>query len=205
MTALFSASNLERIKQDAARGLGASSGDTMRLLAEVERLNADNLSLRGSCKKLGTEHAGMVRTIKKFEAQRLAGFWRSPKDLPPTGAPLIVLRDAGAVGNDRHPGHRAGRWLELTTFSGQMSFISGLFTCDAVSTGSVIGWVGVEEFQGYADLHNDAQRYRFLRGADLETIQQGGVFAGQTPRNVVLNGDDLDKAIDDATSKGERA
>lgn len=73
MTALLSASNLERIKQDAARGLGASSGDTMRLLAEVERLNADNLSLRGSCKKLGAEHAGMVRAIKKAEAATSKG------------------------------------------------------------------------------------------------------------------------------------
>lgn len=77
MTALLSAGNLERIKQDAERGLGASSGDTLRLLAEVDRLNADNLSLRGSCKQLGAEHAGMVRTIKKFEALRKdAERWR---------------------------------------------------------------------------------------------------------------------------------
>ncbi|RUT30850.1 hypothetical protein WG29040_23205 [Pseudomonas sp. PAMC 29040] len=107
------ADHLQRIKQDAARGIGASSGDTLHLLAEVERLNADNLSLRGSCKKLGAEHAGMVRAIKKTEAQQ-----------------------------------------------------------------------------------NDAARYRWLRGRDLDTIQQGGVFAGQTPRNVVLNGDDLDMAVD---------
>lgn len=41
-----------------------------------------------------------------------------------------------------------------------------------------------------------AKRYAYLRERDLETINNGGVFAGMTPMNVVLNGDDLDQAID---------
>lgn len=45
-------------------------------------------------------------------------------------------------------------------------------------------------------LREDAARYRWLRERDLETIHQGGVFAGMTPDNVVINGDDLDFAID---------
>lgn len=44
----------------------------------------------------------------------------------------------------------------------------------------------------------DAARYRWLRARDLETLNQGGVFAGLTPMNVVLNGADLDQAIDAA-------
>ena len=44
----------------------------------------------------------------------------------------------------------------------------------------------------------DAARYRWLRARDLETICQGGVFAGMTPQNVILNGQDLDAAIDAA-------
>lgn len=40
------------------------------------------------------------------------------------------------------------------------------------------------------------RRYAFLRARSLETIRAGGVFAGKTPDNVVLNGDDLDAAID---------
>ena len=44
----------------------------------------------------------------------------------------------------------------------------------------------------------DAARYRWLRARDLETIGQGGVFAGMTPQNVILNGQDLDDAIDAA-------
>ena len=44
----------------------------------------------------------------------------------------------------------------------------------------------------------DAGRYRFLRSRDLETINNGGVFAGVTPDNIVLNGTDLDAAIDAA-------
>jgi len=44
----------------------------------------------------------------------------------------------------------------------------------------------------------DAARYRWLRERDLDTISRGGVFAGMTPKNVVLNGEDLDRAIDEA-------
>ncbi|MFG8224629.1 ead/Ea22-like family protein [Pseudomonas aeruginosa] len=44
----------------------------------------------------------------------------------------------------------------------------------------------------------DAARYRWLRERDLETIRQGGVFAGMTPENIVINQEDLDAAIDAA-------
>lgn len=44
----------------------------------------------------------------------------------------------------------------------------------------------------------DAARYRWLRARDLDTISRGGVFAGMTPQNIVLNGDDLDREIDAA-------
>ena len=42
----------------------------------------------------------------------------------------------------------------------------------------------------------DAARYRWLRKRDLDAITKGGVFAGQTPQNIVLNGIDLDIEID---------
>lgn len=47
-------------------------------------------------------------------------------------------------------------------------------------------------------LAKDAQRYRWLRERDLNAIHAGGVFAGQTPENIVLNGEDLDGAVDAA-------
>ncbi|AZC56249.1 hypothetical protein [Pseudomonas chlororaphis] len=50
-------------------------------------------------------------------------------------------------------------------------------------------------------LRKDAERYQWLRERNLETISCGGVFAGRTPHNVVLNGSDLDTAIDAAMSK----
>lgn len=40
------------------------------------------------------------------------------------------------------------------------------------------------------------ERYRHLHTRPLDTVHRGGVFAGQTPANLVLNGDDLDQAID---------
>ena len=69
---------------------------------------------------------------------------------------------------------------------------------------SAIGAGGVEPLrpateapQVQADAR-DAARYRWLRACDLETIGQGGVFAGMTPQNVILNGQDLDDAVDAA-------
>jgi hypothetical protein len=50
--------------------------------------------------------------------------------------------------------------------------------------------------------HEDAARYRWLRARDLDTIDKGGVFAGLTTGmgygGKVLNGEDLDRAIDTA-------
>jgi hypothetical protein len=42
------------------------------------------------------------------------------------------------------------------------------------------------------------KRYNYLRSRDLETITNGGVFAGKTPENIILNNNDLDIAIDNA-------
>ncbi|MBA6090070.1 hypothetical protein H4C81_14370 [Pseudomonas monteilii] len=50
-------------------------------------------------------------------------------------------------------------------------------------------------------LSMDAVRYRWLRSRDLGTISQGGVFAGLTPDNLVLNEETLDQAIDAAMAK----
>ena len=55
---------------------------------------------------------------------------------------------------------------------------------------------GVVAGDADADVKTDAMRYRHLRHKDVDTIYSGGVFAGQTPQNYVLNKDDLDKAID---------
>ena len=47
----------------------------------------------------------------------------------------------------------------------------------------------------------DAERYRWLRSRDLDVIETGGVFAGMTPDNVALSGNELDEAIDAAMAK----
>lgn len=46
-----------------------------------------------------------------------------------------------------------------------------------------------------------ANRYAWLRSRDVDAISSGGVFAGMTPDNVVLNGEDLDAAIDAAIER----
>ena len=54
-------------------------------------------------------------------------------------------------------------------------------------------------------LRKDADRYQWLRGRDLETVRNGGIFAGMTPENVILNGLDLDQRIDFAMTRGEQS
>lgn len=50
-------------------------------------------------------------------------------------------------------------------------------------------------------LREDADRYRWLRGRDLDTIGMGGLFVGLVPDNLVINDIDLDQAIDAALAK----
>lgn len=51
-----------------------------------------------------------------------------------------------------------------------------------------------------AALERDAARYRYLRDRPTmaAAIAAGGVFAGQVPDNLVLGGEDLDRAVDAA-------
>jgi len=47
----------------------------------------------------------------------------------------------------------------------------------------------------------DQARYQYLRSRDLETIDQGGLFVGMTPVNIVINLTDLDELVDAAMKK----
>ncbi|HBP1657364.1 TPA: hypothetical protein L5U92_000743 [Pseudomonas aeruginosa] len=65
--------------------------------------------------------------------------------------------------------------------------------CAAANPQAILGLIAEVE-----RLRTDAARYRWLRERDLETISRGGVFAGMTPENIVLNLEDLDAEIDAA-------
>ncbi len=56
-----------------------------------------------------------------------------------------------------------------------------------------------------AELARDAARYRWLRERDLDTIDQGGVFAGKTPDNIVISHEDLDAHVDAAIAAERRS
>ncbi|MBD8671667.1 hypothetical protein [Pseudomonas lurida] len=68
----------------------------------------------------------------------------------------------------------------------------------AATPGAV--WRLIEEFEALIaenrTLHKNAERYLVLRQADVDTIQNGGLFAGLTPDNIVINGHDLDDRVD---------
>tara|TARA_R110002020_G_scaffold34066_35_gene103983 strand:- start:13972 stop:14451 length:480 start_codon:yes stop_codon:yes gene_type:complete len=50
----------------------------------------------------------------------------------------------------------------------------------------------------HAELVRDAARYRHLRNRQTRPVDiaVGGVFAGRVPDNVILGGEDLDRAVD---------
>lgn len=52
-------------------------------------------------------------------------------------------------------------------------------------------------------LQENADRYTYLRNRDPDTIETGGIFAGITPDNHLLSGEDLDQAIDAALSTSD--
>ena len=78
------------------------------------------------------------------------------------------------------------------------------------------GFVDCDPYRGQCDkcmierleeenesLRRDAERYRVLRRADIDTIQNGGLFVGLTPENIVINGTDLDYRCDALISSPE--
>lgn len=154
----------EKAQQAATEAYQTACQVRNRLIDQVATLQADPNSWQSGYdegRRMGTKTMLETRALDA----RLAGFWRSPKDMPPEGVPLVVLRDAGAVGNDLHAGHRTGRWLELTAADGAM------FLCDMISTGNVIGWVGADEFQGLEAMSLAADRYQWLRKDDVAQCQ----------------------------------
>lgn len=70
-------------------------------------------------------------------------------------------------------------------------------------TGNKIGAKAIRELLAENDaLREDAERYRWLRARDVDSISKGGIFIGMTPENYVMNGSDCDELIDAARKKG---
>ncbi len=95
--------------------------NVLALLAEIERLEMDSRSLKGSCSKLGAEHAGMSRLYKKanrmqFEARQERDQLKAENEaLRKVVAGKVVcdldlfedLRDSAASEADEHRQHMA--------------------------------------------------------------------------------------------------
>ena len=104
--------------------------------------------------------------------------------------------------------------IRVTDINGQSHYLAAQNIARVTEAGTSSQWHGIRAFVRTADGQTieatetaaqiaalatkaeHAERYAWLRERDLSTIHQGGVFAGRTPENVVLNGADLDAAID---------
>ncbi|HJV52771.1 MAG TPA: hypothetical protein VJ652_14990 [Noviherbaspirillum sp.] len=74
---------------------------------------------------------------------------------------------------------------EISKRSGDDAMLLIGYEGDDEKSAEELGWLSLEY----------TQFYRYLRERDLDAIHKGGVFAGLTPDNIVLNGDDLDDTI----------
>lgn len=66
------------------------------LRSEVQCLTADNASLRGSCAKLGAEHAGMVRTVRK-QATELDGLRKESRKWKGIERTMVKLQSGKTI------------------------------------------------------------------------------------------------------------
>lgn len=128
------------------------------------------LKLGGALAKLAQENGyevgrgieGRLAWVRQFIAdsqqehdeliamRRFSRIWKSPAELAPIDTPVLVLRDAGAVGNSRHPGFGSGAWIEISKRAGisaDLSKDTNMFMCDLMSTGNTLGWAPLSRFQ----------------------------------------------------------
>lgn len=197
----LSSGQIERIKQDAVRGIGASSGDTMRLAAELSALREAFATMPpGDYAELHAraEAANAVTGRVAVELSITSAEGSSQEEINAVtlfyglATPSVLL---GVIDDLCH--HKA----MCQTLTAQVAVLQS----DANSWQS--GYVRGRRMAAKLSLaeRKNLDRYLWLRRRDLNSIQAGGVFAGMTPRNVVLNGKDLDKAIDDAMGRGAQS
>ena len=77
------------------------------------------------------------------------------------------------------------------------------FACERALWEAAIAYVKEHLQVSAENVLTQALRYQHLRGVDLDKVYVGGVFVGLTPENIVLNGEELDQAVDAAIA-GQR-
>lgn len=194
----LSSGHLERIKQDAQRGMGASSGDTIRLVSDL------------------SAHRAAVSDVRLGEYSELQARAEAANAI--TGNVNLELSISSAEGSNQDEVNAVTLFYGMATPAVVLGVIADLdrykAACQvltaqvAVLQSDANSWQsGYDRGRRMASKLSQAERkhvdrYLWLRRRELNSIRAGGVFAGMTPLNVVLNGKDLDKAIDDAMGRG---
>ncbi len=157
-----------------------SPGVVLALLAEIERLESQAASRRSlhakECVAMTEVQGDLIneRDQLKAEVASLVPDFEEVKRLCKALAWLDIAVPSGGE-------EKAARWVELVSSVVRAAEGSKMLRQDAV------------EIQA---LRKDAERYQVLRQADIDTIQNGCLFAGLVPDNLVINGYDLDKRTD---------
>lgn len=121
----------------------------------------------------------MSRNIKTRDG---FDFWDRLNAIPHYGF-LLNERGNGVV---RAEG--VGYWIERNA--------AQVIVDDAQSEVNVLREENVKLRADVVRLSRDADRYEVLRQENIDTIDNGGLFAGLVPENLVINGNDLDRRTD---------
>ncbi|HEK0054231.1 TPA: hypothetical protein SMO30_004773 [Pseudomonas aeruginosa] len=143
---------------------------------EKEQIKAQNDALQGALHAVQAEVDGNLRPLTRDLDAYYYGF-------DPTGCDLVdsVLEQVARAGKAFHS---TDDWNEEDLDG--LSPVDKMQAAANASAKTIMALIAEVEH-----LRKDAARYRWLRERDLETIRQGGVFAGMTPENIVLNQEDL--------------
>jgi len=98
---------------------------------------------------------------------------------------LVIIMHDGAKHRVEHT-HTGSGWGGVDAYAVERAIVDALETAQS----------------SYMADQRDAGRYRFLRNANCEHPLEGGIFIGITPANVIVTGDDADRAVDEAMTNG---
>lgn len=173
---------------DSIRAIEAKLRDKNACLQPAQQHQVDHKQKTSKIKDLRVELQGSVTSSAPAAAAQQSGGIPSVRRLVPV-EPTPEMLDAAAIACD-------DRMYPADMYHGPRAEIADRYIAMlAAAPEAPERQPLMDEKIAYA------KRYAWLRSRDVDAISSGGVFAGMTPENVVLNGEDLDAAIDAAIER----
>lgn len=180
----------------------ANPATVLELLAENALLHESDEEATQLCDALSVllgEVAVAVRGPEERKSRH--GF----HDIPSRVKTVVSERDQLKAENARSTEREIHQLAEIEGLRKDLESHKRMLLAAACDVGAIGQALGADEdddgseIEGLAqEVRKDAERYRWLRSRDVDTISKGGVL---TPQNLVINEETLDEAVDAAMSK----